>query len=130
VDGNPADPFRTKIIFLMKASGALDFDVRRPEKRMLNASSDADGLVWTTEEVGKRLGMTKFRVRRVDEFMKSTSSRTSATAVGRRAPGPRPRRSVDELQDLWVDGLTNIGACYRSRVWGFGTVASLVQVSR
>lgn len=64
---------------------------------MLNASSETDGLVWTTEEVGKRLGMTKFRVRRVDESTKSTSSRTSATAArstsaraSARCAAPRP----------------------------------------
>jgi hypothetical protein len=46
---------RTKIIFLMKASDALDFDPKRPTVTMLNASSDVDGLAWTPKELWIRL---------------------------------------------------------------------------
>jgi hypothetical protein len=36
---------RTKIIFLVKASGALDFDARWPSATMMNPSSDVDGRI-------------------------------------------------------------------------------------
>lgn len=72
-------PARTKITFLMKATGALDFDARWPAATMLNARSDIDGLAWTPGEVGIRLWTARICLRvfgcpvvtpgtRVDEF--------------------------------------------------------------
>jgi hypothetical protein len=61
---------------LMEASGALDFDARRLEPTMLNASSDISGRSQTARELGIRLRTAEIG------FSESTSARASA-APGR-----------------------------------------------
>jgi hypothetical protein len=112
---------RTKVIFLMKANGAFDFDARRPAANMLNASSYVDGLAWTAGELGihqrtAEIGSASRRVHEVDERQV-----LGHRAAGRRAPGPRlsssrtPRLGRSPGKSL-RDGFASLARCPVARI--------------
>jgi hypothetical protein len=65
----PVYPGAPKIVYLMKASAALDFDAKRLVANMVKYSSDVHGLAWTDGELGIRLRTAEIG------FSESTSAR-------------------------------------------------------